>query len=30
MPHGTFAEILRNKVLNGFIGSWLKTKGRDI
>jgi hypothetical protein len=30
IPHGTFAEVLRNKVLNGIIGSWFKTKGRDI
>jgi hypothetical protein len=30
IPHGTFAEVLRNKVLNGTIGSWFKTKGRDI
>jgi hypothetical protein len=27
IPHGTFAEVLRNKVLNGIIGSWFKTKG---
>lgn len=26
LPHSLFSEILRNKVLNGFIGSWFKTK----
>ncbi len=30
IPHLSFAEILRNKVVNGFIGSWTKTKDRDI
>jgi hypothetical protein len=30
IPHGKFAEELRQRVINGFIGSWFKTKGRDI
>ncbi len=30
IPHSNFAEVLRNKVINGFIGSWFKTKGRDV
>lgn len=29
IAHPTFAEILRTKVSNGRIGSWLKTKRRD-
>jgi hypothetical protein len=29
IPHGNFAEVLRSKVMNGVIGSWFKTKGRD-
>lgn len=29
IPHGNFAEVLRSKVINGIIGSWFKTKGRD-
>ena len=29
IAHATFAEVLRNKVTNGTIGSWLKTKRRD-
>ena len=29
IAHPTFAELLRNKVLNGTIGSWFKTKSRD-
>ncbi len=29
ITHGTFGEILRNKVANGIIGSWNKTKRRD-
>lgn len=29
IAHETFAELLRNKVLNGAIGSWFKTKSRD-
>ena len=29
ITHSTFGEILRTKVSNGKIGSWLKTKRRD-
>jgi len=29
IPHVNFAEVLRSKVMNGVIGSWFKTKGRD-
>lgn len=29
ITHGTFGEILRNKVTNGKIGSWHKTKRKD-
>lgn len=30
MAHPTFAEMLRGKVMNCKIGSWLKTKQRHI
>ena len=29
ITHATFGEILRNKVTNGKIGSWYKTKRKD-
>ena len=29
IAHPNFAEVLRKKVSNGRIGSWLKTKRRD-
>lgn len=28
-PHPVFAEILKNKVLNGSIGQWIKIKGKS-
>lgn len=30
IPHGSFAELLREKVKNGKIGSWKKIKWRTI
>lgn len=29
VPHNIFAEVLREKVKNGIIGSWFKIKGRQ-
>lgn len=29
VPHNVFAEVLREKVKGGIIGSWFKIKGRQ-